>query len=63
MSSGKTLCWVLGAIAITVVGIIVIPPLLNKYGVKLYKSSAKKEEIDFDNLGPEIVKKDKTEEE
>lgn len=63
MSSGKTLCWVLGAIAITVVGIIVIPPLLKKYGVKLYKSSAKKEEIDFDNLGPEIVKKDKTEEE
>ena len=55
MSSGKTLCWVLG--------IIVIPPLLKKYGVKLYKSSAKKEEIDFDNLGPEIVKKDKTEEE
>ena len=63
MSSGKTLCWVLGAIAITVVGIIVIPPLLKKYGVKLYKSYAKKEEIDFDNLGPEIVKKDKTEEE
>ena len=63
MSSGKSLCWVLGAIAITVVGIIVIPPLLKKYGVKLYKSSAKKEEIDFDNLGPEIVKKDKTEEE
>ena len=63
MSSGKTLCWVLGVIAITVVGIIVIPPLLKKYGVKLYKSSAKKEEIDFDNLGPEIVKKDKTEEE
>ena len=63
MSSGKTLCWVVGAIAITVVGIIVIPPLLKKYGVKLYKSSAKKEEIDFDNLGPEIVKKDKTEEE
>lgn len=57
MSSGKTLCWVLGAIATTVVGIIVIPPLLKKCGVKLYKSSAKKEEIDFDNLGPEIVKK------
>ena len=62
MNSKKTIYWVLGAIAITVVGIIVIPPLLKKCGVKLYRSSAKNEEIDFDNLGPEIVKKDKTEE-
>ena len=62
MNSKKTIYWVLGAIAITVVGIIVIPPLLKKCGVKLYRSSAKSEEIDFDNLGPEIVKKDKTEE-
>ena len=44
-----------GGIALTAVGFIVIPPLLDKYANKAYKSSLKKEEIDFDNMGPEIV--------
>lgn len=58
MNSSKTIWLVLGILALTAVGFIVIPPLLKKYSNKLYKASSKKEEIDFDNLGPEIVRKD-----
>lgn len=58
---GKVLL-VLFGVALTVVGFIVIPPLLKKYTNKMYKVSLKKEEIDFDNMGPEIVKKDAEEE-
>ncbi len=54
---------VVGGIALTAVGFIVIPPLLEKYSAKMYKSSLEKDEIDFDNLGPEIVPIKKSEEE
>lgn len=46
----------------TAVGFIVIPPLLEKYSAKMYKSSLEKDETDFDNLGPEIVPIKKSEE-
>lgn len=36
---------------------------MKKYGNKLYKSSLKKDEIDYKNMGLEIVKKEKSEEE
>ena len=62
MNTSKTVCWVVGIVALTVVGIIVIPPLLRKIENKMYKQSLKKDEIDYDNLGPEIVKKDNGEE-
>lgn len=58
MDSNKTIWWVLGLIALAAVGFIVIPPLMKKYSNKLYKKSLKEDEIDFDNLGPEIVKKE-----
>lgn len=44
-----------GGVALTIAGFIVIPPLLDKYANKAYKSSLRKEKIDFDNMGPEIV--------
>jgi hypothetical protein len=47
--------------ALTVAGFIVIPELLEKYSNKMYKSSLKKDEIDFDSMGPEIVPHDKKE--
>lgn len=43
--------------SLTVVGFIVIPPLIDKYANKVYKASLKKEEIDFDDMGPEIIPK------
>ncbi len=48
--------WIIGSIALTIIGFAVIPVLIDKCGKKLYKSSLKNEEIDFDNMGPEIVK-------
>ena len=63
-NKGKKVFVVAGGIALTVAGFIVIPPLLDKYANKAYKSSLKKEEIDFDDMGPEIVpSKEKEEEE
>jgi len=62
MSTEKTVYWIIGIAAVTVVGFLVIPPLMKKYGNKLYKSSLKKDKIDYENMGPEIVKKEKNEE-
>lgn len=58
---GKVLL-VLWVVALTVVGFMVIPKLLKKCTNKMYKASLKKEDIDFDNMGPEIVKEDGEEE-
>lgn len=61
---GKKTLIIAGGIVLTAVGFIVIPPLLDKYVNKAYKFSLKKEEIDFDNMGPEIVpSKEKEDEE
>lgn len=61
---GKRTLIIAGGIVLTAVGFIVIPRLLDKYANKAYKFSLKKEEIDFDNMGPEIVpSKEKEDEE
>ena len=52
---GKKTLIIAGGIVLTAVSFIEIPPLLDKYANKAYKFSLKKEEIDFDNMGPEIV--------
>lgn len=49
----------LGAATLMVVGFIVIPPLIDKCAKKVYKASLKNEEIDFDDMGPEIIPNDK----
>ncbi len=60
---GKVVWFVVGS-ALTVVGFVVIPPLIKKYGSKAYKKSLDAEDIDFDNMGPEIVPfEDETKEE
>ncbi len=48
-------------VALTVAGFIVIPPIIKKYGNKVYKKSLSTEDIDFDNMGPEIVLHEDTE--
>lgn len=56
--------WFVVSSALTVVGFIVIPPLIKKYGNKAYKKSLDAEDIDFDSMGPEIVPfEDETKEE
>lgn len=48
----------IGGIALAVTSMITLQPLIKKYSAKLYKASLKKDPIDFDNLGPELVKAD-----
>ena len=52
----KSTLFIIGGVTLTAVSVITLQPLIKKYGDKLYKESLKKEKIDFDNLGPEIVK-------
>ena len=49
---------VAGGVTLTVAGFILIPPLIEALGNKLYKASSTKEKIDFANLGPEIIPKE-----
>ena len=60
---GRTILLVAAGATLTVAGFIFIPPLIQKYGNKAYKVSLKKEVIDFDNMGPEIIPNETTEEE
>lgn len=50
--------WRIVSFVLASIGITVIPYFIDKYGNKIYKSSLKRDVIDFDDLGPEIVKKD-----
>ncbi len=47
----RVIFWIL----VVIIGIIVISPLIDKLSSKLYKSSLENEEIDFEDMGPEIV--------
>lgn len=57
-SQNTTVLYAVGAVLLTVAGIIIIPPLLRKYSNKVYKASIKKKEIDIDSLEPKIVRKE-----
>lgn len=46
----------IGIVSVVGISVYLISPLLKKVNNKMYKERLKKEEIDFDNLGPEIVK-------
>lgn len=50
----KTKWFVIGS-ALTLVGFIIVPPFIKKYGNKVYKKSLDTDDIDFDDMGPEIV--------
>lgn len=49
------MCVLIGGVTLTIVGFMIIPKLIDKYGNKLYKQSLKKEKIDFADMGPDIV--------
>ncbi len=59
----KSVFLTVGGVALTAVSVITLQPLIKKYADKLYKTSLRNEAIDFDNLGPEIVKADSKENE
>lgn len=49
------LIWIAVSVALLAVGVFVVPKILKKATAKVYKNS--QPELDFDNMGPEIVKK------
>lgn len=51
----RKIIMVVGGVTLTVAGFIVIPPVLEKYSSRVYKSSLKREKMDFDHMEPEIV--------
>lgn len=59
---GGTILLIAAGAVLTVAGFMFIPPLIQKYGNKAYKASLKREVIDIDNMGPEIVPHETTEE-
>ena len=60
MSTRKPICRIIGIIVLMAVGFLVIPPLMEKYSNKIYKFSLKKDIIDFENMGPEVVNKEES---
>ena len=63
MNRKKKICRAIGIVAITAVGIIVIPPIIEELTNRFYKCSVKNEIVDYDNMGPEIIKKENIDEE
>ena len=61
-NTGGTIFLIVTGLALMVAGFIFVPPLIQKYSNKVYKASLRRETIDFDNMGPEIVPKKNTEE-
>ncbi|MEQ2425615.1 hypothetical protein [Enterocloster hominis (ex Hitch et al. 2024)] len=55
----KTLVFVTGLI-LTIIGTIVIPPLIKKCSNKMCKASLKNTEVNIEDMEPEIVPHDKT---
>ena len=60
MSTRKPICRIIGIIVLMAVGFLVITPLMEKYSNKIYKFSLKKDNIDFENMGPEVVNKEES---
>lgn len=51
---GKIMWTVVGSV-FTMAGFIILPTLIKKYGSRVYKKSLNTNDIDFDEMGPEIV--------
>ena len=62
MGKRRTIYRFIGLAAMTVIGFLLIPPLMKKCSNKIYKSSLKKDRIDFENMGPEVLKVEKSRE-
>lgn len=58
MKKKKGKVWWIVSLILVLIGFAVIPYFIDKYGNKIYKASLKGNVIDFDNLGPQIIKKD-----
>lgn len=55
---GKKILFVVGGIALMAAAFVVIPPAINKVSRKVYRAQNDTSDIDFDNIGPEVVRKE-----
>ena len=62
MESKKRILSTICVFSLFAAGLVVMYPFIIKHSNKVYKANSKKILIDFDSLGPEIVKKDKQKE-
>lgn len=49
---------IVGGIALTAVASIVVPPIIGKVSRGVYRAQNDTSDIDFENMGPEIVRKE-----
>ena len=62
-SKRRPIYCIIGIVAVMTIGFLMIPPLMKKCSNQPYKSSPKKDKIDFENMGPEVLKKEESKEE
>ena len=64
MKTRKIICYVVGSVILFAVACSVIPKVIGMITNKAYKDSVKRENsnVDEDDWGPELVKKNKSEE-
>lgn len=48
---------IVGGIALTAVAFVVVPPIINEVSRKVYRKTSDTSDIDFDEMGPEVVRK------
>ena len=54
--------WIIGIVAVVAVYFLLILPLTKKLEGRIYKNSNKKNQINIEDMGPEIVRKEKPKE-
>lgn len=49
---------IIGAVVLTAIAFVVVPPIINKVSRKIYRSQNDTSDIDFENMGPEVERKE-----
>lgn len=49
---------IVAGVVLTAVAFVVIPPIINKVSRKVYRAQNDTSGIDFENLGPEVMRKE-----
>lgn len=55
--SSRIVLYVMGSVAVAAIAIAVVPPLIRKLSMRQYRASSGVSDINFDDMGPEIVEK------
>lgn len=55
--SSRIALYVVGSVAVAAIAVVVVPPLIRALSMRQYRASSDISDIDFNNMGPEIVEK------